>query len=532
MNRMRNIGTIAALGGFTASVALLTGLSGARADDLQQLQANQQLLQQEINQLAALKTPATPGAASLAGSFPRSILIPGTDTSLAVGGYVKLDAFYWLSGGVPNGNVSASDAVNNYLQSVPLNVGAPGVGGFNAHSRGNGVFQFTARESRFHIETRTPTAWGPADTFLELDFYGCSAGGLDCSNQNQVTNPVVPRLRLAYGTLGPWLAGQDWVAVNDLEAQPEMIDFGGEMGHFAYARAPQLRYTWAGPYGLSAIVAANQPLTQVIGPAGAYETDSGSVTEGAAEAGFAPVALAVNPAKNSLPDGNFVLGITQPWGHLRLNAIVQDMSLQDGAFISKDYLGYGGGFSGNVRPGWFGWAKDGFGFEAWAGSGLGHYANGTAGPTGWQGIASNFGAAPGVAGNVCGYGSLVAPAGAGPGTEPAVSPKDSTTAACAAFVHSTTFSQFGGQVNYAHYWLPNLRSTVIYGYQGQDIPSGLLGGFVGVANRDVWNATANLIWSPVAFVNIGLEYTFGERETVSGLRGDMNVIEGEFQVSF
>ncbi|HEV2300688.1 MAG TPA: hypothetical protein VGR91_03880, partial [Stellaceae bacterium] len=90
MNRKRNIGTIAALGGFTASVALLTGLSGARADDLQQLQANQQLLQQEIDQLAALKTPATPGAASMAGSFPRSILIPGTDTSLAVGGYVKL----------------------------------------------------------------------------------------------------------------------------------------------------------------------------------------------------------------------------------------------------------------------------------------------------------------------------------------------------------------------------------------------------------------------------------------------------------
>ncbi|HVH75225.1 MAG TPA: hypothetical protein VM755_09950, partial [Stellaceae bacterium] len=480
-----------------------------------QLQANQQLLQQEINQLAALKTPATPGAASLAGSFPRSILIPGTDTSLAIGGYVKLDAFWWLQGGSPNGNVSASDAVNNYLNGVPLN--APIGGAFNPHSRGNGVFQFTARESRFHVETRTPTAWGPADTYLEIDFYGCSAGGLDCSNQNQVTNPVLPRLRLAYGTLGPWLAGQDWDAVNDLQAQPEMIDFGGEMGHFGYARSPQLRYTWAGPYGLSAIVAANQPLTQVIGPAGAFETDSGSVTAGAAAAGFAPVALAVNPTKNTLPDGNFVLGITQPWGHLRLNAILQDMELQDGSFISQNYLGYGGGFSGNVRPGWFGWAKDGFGFEAWAGSGLGHYANGTAGATGWQAIASNFGGGP-AEGNVCGYGAVgIAP-----------------TAACAKFVHSTTFSQFGGQVNYAHYWLPNLRSTVVYGYQGQDVPSGLIGPgmALGVVNRAVWNATANLIWSPVAFVNIGLEYTYGQRETEGGARGNMQVIEGEFQVSF
>ncbi|HVH74428.1 MAG TPA: hypothetical protein VM755_05885, partial [Stellaceae bacterium] len=82
MTTARRIGAVAAIGTLTAGIALLTGLSNARADDLSQLQANQQLLQQEINQLAALKTPATPGAASLAGSFPRSILIPGTDTSL------------------------------------------------------------------------------------------------------------------------------------------------------------------------------------------------------------------------------------------------------------------------------------------------------------------------------------------------------------------------------------------------------------------------------------------------------------------
>jgi hypothetical protein len=517
MKRKRNIGTIAALGGFTASVALLTGLSGARADELQQLEANQQLLQQEINQIAALKTPAVPGAPSMAGSFPRSILIPGTDTSLAVGGYVKLDAFWWLSGGIPNGNVSASDAVNNYINGAPLDLHGTGIfapATFNPHSRGNGVFQFTARESRFHIETRTPTAWGPADTYLEIDFYGCSAGGLDCSNQNTVTNAVLPRLRLAYGTLGPWLAGQDWVPVDDLMAQPEMIDFGGEFGHFGYARAPQLRYTWEGPYGMSAIVAAVQPLTEMLTPAGGIQTDTAAV-DGSAVPGFGVTGLAVNPGKNTVPDGNFVLNFAQPWGHVQVHGVVRELEMQDGAFISKDYLGYGGGVSGNVRPGWFGWDKDGFGWDLFGGDGLGHYVNGTGG---FGALATNFGGSA-VEGNLCSYGAAEG---------------GRVTPACAAFVKARTITQYGGQLNYAHYWLPGLRSTAIVGYQGQDVPSTLIGPTQSalVVNRSLWDAGVNLIWSPVAFINIGLEYDFGQRTTLDNIRGDVNVIEGEFQVSF
>src|SRR3984957_7506145 len=93
MMKVRKIGTIAALGGSTAALAMLTGLAGARADDLQ---VNQQLLNTRIDQLAAVgqqpgagavfsidQNPAT-GAAVTAGSFPRSILLPGTDTSLKV----------------------------------------------------------------------------------------------------------------------------------------------------------------------------------------------------------------------------------------------------------------------------------------------------------------------------------------------------------------------------------------------------------------------------------------------------------------
>jgi len=46
----RKIGTIAALGSSTAALAMMTGLSGARADDLQ---INQQILDTRIDQRTA-----------------------------------------------------------------------------------------------------------------------------------------------------------------------------------------------------------------------------------------------------------------------------------------------------------------------------------------------------------------------------------------------------------------------------------------------------------------------------------------------
>src|ERR1043165_5334394 len=58
--RKRNIGTVAALGGLTAAVALITALPSARADELGDLRANQELLQRRIDQLAQLPPPGAP----------------------------------------------------------------------------------------------------------------------------------------------------------------------------------------------------------------------------------------------------------------------------------------------------------------------------------------------------------------------------------------------------------------------------------------------------------------------------------------
>src|SRR5436309_1880590 len=74
MIRKRNIGTMAALGGLTAAIALLTGLPSASADELADLRANQELLQRRVDQLAQAGPSSGPGPGGRvrSGSFPRS----------------------------------------------------------------------------------------------------------------------------------------------------------------------------------------------------------------------------------------------------------------------------------------------------------------------------------------------------------------------------------------------------------------------------------------------------------------------------
>jgi type II secretory pathway pseudopilin PulG len=78
-----------------ASAILLAGAvaAAARADELSDLRANNLLLQQKIDQARALNgdapAPSAPdGQGSLQGSFPGSFRIPGTQTSVRVGGNV------------------------------------------------------------------------------------------------------------------------------------------------------------------------------------------------------------------------------------------------------------------------------------------------------------------------------------------------------------------------------------------------------------------------------------------------------------
>jgi hypothetical protein len=191
---------------------------------------------------------------------------------------------------------------------------------------------------------------------------------------------------------------------------------------------------------------------------------------------------------------------------VRLQGVVRDLKIQDGHFISREFIGYGGGFAGDVKPFPF-WPKDDFVFQAGAGNGLGRYMNSSSD----VGLASNFGGA-GL------YGSVGGP----------------TTLAAARSIIVKPVTEWFAAVGYQHWWLPNVRSTVAYGIQNQDVSEELVG-LVQAAtavNKRVYTAHANVIWSPVAFIDVGLEYMHAQRKTILNIAGVENEVQGQFKVKF
>src|SRR5438094_3276225 len=136
MSRKRINRTMAALGGLTAAIALLSGPPAAKADELADLRANQELLQRRLDQLAQAPIspvgglypggppPATAGAGIVGGSFPRSFLIPGTDTSIRVGGTITANVLHFFTGGNPNTTTASTTNFGNNgaTPAAPLHV--------------------------------------------------------------------------------------------------------------------------------------------------------------------------------------------------------------------------------------------------------------------------------------------------------------------------------------------------------------------------------------------------------------------------
>jgi hypothetical protein len=51
-------------------------------------------------------------------------------------------------------------------------------------------------------------------------------------------------------------------------------------------------------------------------------------------------------------------------------------------------------------------------------------------------------------------------------------------------------------------------------------------------NKELVSASFGTIWSPVAFVDVGVEYSYGHRLSVSNLKGDVNAITTKFTLRF
>src|SRR5262249_42927445 len=97
----------------------------------------------------------------------------------------------------------------------------------------------------------------------------------------------------------------------------------------------------------------------------------------------------LNPAKATAPDLTAAWYMPQPWGHFDFSAVLRPgLNIDDGHFFSKQFVGYGGHFGMDIKPGWFGWVKDDFTLQVVGGDGIGTYVNSNSNVS----IATNYGA--------------------------------------------------------------------------------------------------------------------------------------------
>jgi hypothetical protein len=238
--------------------ATLDGASiDAQAESVDDLQAQIDRLDAQMTELArqqqAVASKRVDDAVT-AGATRGSFRLPGSKTSVTLGGYVKLDAVF------SNPSAGVGSTADLFLQPGAIPVGPDA--GDNEHAQ----VKLGARETRLFARTATPTAWGDLVTYVEGDFYGADGN-------ESVSNSHGLRLRHAYGSLGGFLAGQTWTNFMDVPSLPETLDFGGPVGQ-VFARQAQVRWTQpfapAGPLaGGRWSVALENPESVITVPGGA-----------------------------------------------------------------------------------------------------------------------------------------------------------------------------------------------------------------------------------------------------------------------
>ena len=161
----------------------------------------------------------------VSGDRPKSIKIPGTDTSLSIGGRLESSFIYDIGPRPTSRGGDIASARRAVLEGTP-------------EFENRGDTRLTARNSRFNITTTTPTQFGRLRTFMEGDFNGLPNN----KGSRATTSRTAFGIRHAYGQLGNVLFGHYWSTFMDRTVFPTKVDGTGPVGR-TFIRQGQLRYT-------------------------------------------------------------------------------------------------------------------------------------------------------------------------------------------------------------------------------------------------------------------------------------------------
>ena len=418
------------------------------ADELQDLKAQIEALQKKVGDLetkqdAAEKkqAAAVPDNVVTGGATKGSFKLPGSNTSVTLGGYVKLDAVY------SNPSAGVGTTADLFLQPNAIAVG-PGAG----DNERNQV-KFGARESRMFAKTSTPTSWGDLVTYIEGDFYGADGN-------ESVSNSHGLRLRHAYGSLGHFLGGQTWTNFMYVPSLPETLDFGGPVGQI-FDRQAQVR--WTQSFDGSDSLAGGQWSVSLENPESVLTVPGG--------ANF-------RADDDRFPDITGQVVFNTSMGKIALLGILREIRGDSKTPLVLDQA-WGGAFSvAGVIPTI---GKDDVRFTLSAGNAIGRYSDGFF-PDGV----------------VVADGQIHLP------------------------------KQWGWFAAYRHFWNDGLRSNIVLSTASENNPSGSPAS----TNKSTRSAHVNLIWSPVANTDLGMEYIYGFRETEDGQKGHLNRLQASAKYTF
>jgi hypothetical protein len=425
---------------------LAMGSPACAADEVAELKAQLKALQQRIEVLE--KRPVETQVVTATGDKVAApakpvqkgyFVIPGTETSLKIGGFAKLDAVY---NDVSSGENSTADQL--FLPyRIPLD---------NGKTEDNQVV-LHGRQSRFNLGTTTDTSYGKLNTFIEGDFYGDPATATSSSTDL--------RLRHAYGELGKLLAGQTWSTFEIMDSLPDTVDFGGPANQ-TFMRQGQVR--WTEPFAWGSLQLA------VEDPGSSYYTGNSSVTT---------FNTTVATDDDHTPDMIARANCKSDYGSYSAAVMLRQLSFDDGTFSDETW---GGALTLGGKIPSFG--KDDLRFQFNYGNALGRYVT----------------------------------------TKFADMVYNATT-------HEVdTYDQWGGFIAYRHFWIDNLRSNLVYSYGAVDNDAAISD--YNNANKEFQSVHANLIWSIVPNVDLGIEYLHGYREVESGADGELNRIQFSAQYNF
>ena len=280
------------------------------------------------------------------------------------------------------------------------------------------------------------------------------------------------RLRQAFGQYNRFILGQTWTTFMDLDAEPEELDFEG-LNSEIIERHPILRWTKGLGNRRTVALALEDP----------------------------EVEIANGEGKSNTADFVSNVKIQKDWGHVQLAAVLRDLAgeetieVNDGDTsneITRSGSTFGWGLSlsgkylltGHTR-------SDNLKFQLVFGEGIGRYINDLSSVGGQDAVFSPDGKLDAI---------------------PAI----------------------GGYLAFQKYWKRD--PTAVFGFKGllKDLRSTVVYGLVDLDNFDfqpssaykrTQRASANLIWSPLKQIDLGLEFLWGSREDKSGNKGTASQLQ-------